>query len=78
MIRAVHARAAAAFPAAAEARFAEWWAHCRPHPSGHQLHFDSDNEGRGQVRMVWGRFVSCTMYQVRVSSPCASYLIIRL
>ena len=26
------------------------WAHRRPHASGHQLHFDSDNEGRGGVR----------------------------
>jgi len=24
------------------------WAHCRPHPSGHQLHFDSDDEGQVQ------------------------------
>lgn len=37
------------FPAVAEARFAEWWAHCRPHGSGHQMHFDSDNEGLGEV-----------------------------
>lgn len=29
---------------------AEWWCHCRPHSSGHQLHFDSDDEGRGGVR----------------------------
>lgn len=29
---------------------AEWWCHCRPHASGHQLHFDSDDEGRGGVR----------------------------
>ena len=28
----------------------EWWAHNRPHPSGHQLHFDSDNEGQDGVR----------------------------
>lgn len=31
----------------------EWWAHCRDHTSGHQLHFDSENEGvgiGGQVR----------------------------
>src|SRR4051812_969890 len=32
------------------ATHAEWWAHCRPHASGHQLHFDSDDEGRGGVR----------------------------
>lgn len=31
-------------------RWAEWWAHCRPHSSGHQLHFDSDDEGCGGVR----------------------------
>ncbi len=32
------------FPEVTEARYAEWWAHCRPHESGHQFHFDSDNE----------------------------------
>jgi len=31
-------------------RYAEWWCHCRPHHSGHQLHFDSDAEGQGGVR----------------------------
>ncbi|KAI8473979.1 MAG: hypothetical protein J3K34DRAFT_456998 [Monoraphidium minutum] len=38
------------FPEVAEARYAEWWAHCRRHNSGHQLHFDSDDEGIGGVR----------------------------
>jgi methyl-CpG-binding domain protein 4 len=33
-----------------KARFAEIWAHNRPHGSGHQLHFDSDDEGRGGIR----------------------------
>ena len=42
--------AAARFPAVRGATKAEWWAHCRPHPSGHQLHFDSDDEGHGGVR----------------------------
>ena len=37
------------FPQAREAKYAEWWAHCRPHCSGHQMHFDSDDEGRGGV-----------------------------
>ncbi|GLC40893.1 hypothetical protein PLESTB_000011700 [Pleodorina starrii] len=46
----LHRLVSARFPAAAEARFAEWWAHCRRHPSGHQLHFDSDDEGVGGVR----------------------------
>jgi len=31
-------------------KYAEVWAHHRPHCSGHQLHFDSDNEGQGQVK----------------------------
>ena len=46
----VHNIVVAHFPQAAEARFAEWWAHCRPHHTGHQLHFDSDDEGEGGVR----------------------------
>ena len=38
------------FPEAAAARFVELWAHNRPHGSGHQLHFDSDDEGRDGIR----------------------------
>ena len=38
---------AALFRARGKATTAEWWAHCRPHGSGHQLHFDSDDEGKG-------------------------------
>lgn len=38
------------FPEVKDARFAEWWAHCRPHASGHQMHYDSDNEGIGGAR----------------------------
>jgi hypothetical protein len=34
-----------AFPACATATRAEWWAHARPHACGHQMHFDSDDEG---------------------------------
>eukprot|EP00971_Amphidinium_carterae_P125908 2494340-Amphidinium_carterae.1 len=47
------------FPEVAEARWAEWWAHCRPHASGHQLHFDSDNEGIGGARHP---ICSCVVY----------------
>lgn len=47
IVRRVWRVAAAAFPRAREATAAEWWAHCRPHGSGHQLHFDSDDEGKG-------------------------------
>lgn len=47
VVRRVWRVAAAAFPAAKEATRAEWWAHCRPHSSGHQMHFDSDDEGSG-------------------------------
>ena len=38
------------FPALAECNFVEWWAHCRPHSDGHQMHFDSADEGVGEVR----------------------------
>ena len=38
------------FPAVRDCEAAEWWCHCRPRASGHQLHFDSDDEGRGGVR----------------------------
>jgi hypothetical protein len=30
--------------------YAELWAHNRPHACGHQMHFDSDDEGRGGIR----------------------------
>jgi len=38
---------------------AEWWAHCRRHAEGHQLHFDSLDEGKGFVRHP---LVSCVLY----------------
>eukprot|EP00984_Skeletonema_dohrnii_P008862 scaffold3303_cov93-Skeletonema_dohrnii-CCMP3373.AAC.2 len=38
------------FPKLPNTRYVEMWAHNRPHASGHQLHFDSDDEGRGGVR----------------------------
>jgi hypothetical protein len=50
IIRDIQKRVAAHFPDVMGCAAAEWWAHCRPHSSGHQLHFDSDDEGRGGVR----------------------------
>jgi hypothetical protein len=38
------------FPLLSKARYVELWAHNRPHACGHQMHFDSDNEGKGGVR----------------------------
>ena len=38
------------FPELPKATAVEMWAHNRPHASGHQMHFDSDDEGRGGVR----------------------------
>jgi hypothetical protein len=39
------------FPEKAERiKIAEWWAHCRPHSMGHQMHYDSENEGNGEIR----------------------------
>jgi hypothetical protein len=40
VLHSVWARACAAIPAAQRARYAEWWAHTRPHSNGHKLHFD--------------------------------------
>mmetsp|Transcript_32553 Transcript_32553/g.64550 ORF Transcript_32553/g.64550 Transcript_32553/m.64550 type:complete len:392 (+) Transcript_32553:147-1322(+) len=37
------------FPQLLHTNFAEMWAHNRPHASGHQLHFDSDDEGRSKM-----------------------------
>lgn len=50
LIRRVLELALPHFPALRQARYAEWWAHNRPHARGHQLHFDSDNEGDDGVR----------------------------
>lgn len=38
------------FPLLSKTTCVEMWAHNRPHASGHQMHFDSDNEGMGGVR----------------------------
>ena len=46
----LHEMACRHFPQVRGAKYVEWWAHCRPHCSGHQMHFDSDDEGRGGVR----------------------------
>ncbi|RKO93747.1 hypothetical protein BDK51DRAFT_29285 [Blyttiomyces helicus] len=46
IIGTLHSLATQLFPSAASATWCEWWVHCRPHPHGHQLHFDSADEGR--------------------------------
>jgi hypothetical protein len=38
------------FTSISETKYVEMWAHNRPHASGHQMHFDSDDEGRDGVR----------------------------
>ena len=48
------------FPALAQATYVEMWAHNRPHASGHQMHFDSDDEGRGGV--IRNPIVSTILY----------------
>jgi hypothetical protein len=49
-----------------EAKFCEIWAHNRPHFSGHQLHFDSDNEGRDGIRHP----LATCVYVVSESEEC--------
>jgi hypothetical protein len=38
----IHSQVIAFFPNLSRCKYAEWWVHSRPHCSGHQLHFDSD------------------------------------
>ena len=49
------------FPGLEDAKVAEWWAHKRPHACGHQMHYDSDNEGIGGVR---NPICSCIIYVI--------------
>lgn len=49
------------FPGLEDAKVAEWWAHKRPHACGHQMHYDSDNEGIGGVR---NPICSCILYVI--------------
>ena len=48
IVRLVWSVARRAFPAAEKARSAEWWAHRRVGSGGHQMHFDSKDEGRAR------------------------------
>lgn len=41
---------------------AEWWAHSRPHSSGHQLHFDTDEARIKKGEGVHCPAVSCVLY----------------
>jgi hypothetical protein len=56
IVRLVWSVARRAFPAAEKARSAEWWAHRRVGSGGHQMHFDSKDEGR--ARSMTNRGVS--------------------
>ncbi|KAL6759015.1 hypothetical protein V8C86DRAFT_2583355 [Haematococcus lacustris] len=63
VIAVIWAHAGRLFPAAQAARWAEWWCHCRPHTAGHQLHFDSANEGNeGRQGAVSNPLVSSVLY----------------
>jgi hypothetical protein len=48
------------FPTIKNANYVEVWAHNRPHATGHQFHFDSDNEGCTEV--IRNPLVSCVVY----------------
>ena len=62
LIDTVRRHAEANFEGVEVARFAEVWAHRRPHCSGHQLHFDSDNEGIGGAASIRNPLVSAVCY----------------
>lgn len=63
MIRSIYTLALPHYPVLVEAKAAEWWAHCRPHACGHQLHFDS-----GDAHDSLARHPICTAV-VFVSAP---------
>jgi hypothetical protein len=42
------------------ATYCEMWAHNRPHATGHQFHFDSDNEGN--TKAIRNPICSCVVY----------------
>jgi len=44
-----------------KAEYVELWAHNRPHATGHQFHFDSDNEGCGS-NVIRNPICSCVLY----------------
>ena len=45
-----------------EATVAEWWVHSRPHTSGHQLHFDSDETRIADGGTPQHPICSCILY----------------
>ncbi|KAJ3413729.1 hypothetical protein HDV05_007632 [Chytridiales sp. JEL 0842] len=49
LITYLHRTTCTLFPLARRAKYAEWWVHSRLHPYGHQLHFDSDDEGKSRT-----------------------------
>jgi hypothetical protein len=56
----LHSHLIPQFPKLSTATAVELWAHNRPHPTGHQFHFDSDNEGQG--RMIKNPIMTAIVY----------------
>jgi hypothetical protein len=50
VIQQLHKQIVAWKPAVEHATYCELWAHNRPIPTGHQLHYDTDNEGHENIR----------------------------
>jgi len=45
-----------------ECNYAEWWVHTRPHTSGHQLHYDSDETGIEDGQPPMHPLISTVLY----------------
>lgn len=60
IIRRIQRQIAEWKPLVQQCTYCEMWAHNRPHATGHQLHFDSDNEGDGDV--IRNPLVSTILY----------------
>ena len=61
VIAQLHEIVSTIFPKVKKATVGEWWVHKRSHGSGHQLHFDSENEGRGGISALHHPIVSCVL-----------------
>jgi hypothetical protein len=59
-----------------QATACELWAHNRPNPTGHQLHFDSDNEGLGSIRHPMATAILCLSHDpARIGGAAAPTLL---
>ena len=70
IIASLHQHLLPHFPKLSASSMVEFWAHNREHPTGHQFHFDSDNEGQG--RMIKNPIMTAILYLPTTSASSSS------